>query len=414
MRIIDVDAHLHEPLDWVQRTDPELAEALGPPARFMDIASSVFGVSDPSFSSLPPAQQPSDRFDLVPPGFVEHLELTDLLQPERQEPAADDPLYDPAARLAFCDERGIDVQFLNPTFLVGSFVQAARARRHDLDQRIRQCWNRWSTDLVAGHTDRLIPVTQIDLGDVAWSIEEMTRNREAGSRAFVIPEAPVGGRGPRTPGERPLARSITHPDFEPIWDAAEDLGMAAFAHVGFARERINPGWANNGADDLTTFSLLNMLVASQIGPQLLVASLVYDGVLERHPNLTVVVEEVGIDWLPHLLTAMELSIGRTGADQHDDQHRPSHLVVGQSYRLPLAPVDYVRRQVRVTPLPATHPISGVIEHIPSEILCFSSDYPHVEGSASAVELCERQLATAGVGDDVRASFFGGVGELIGV
>ena len=62
-----------------------------------------------------------------------------------------------------------------------------------------------------------------------------------------------------------MARSITHPDFEPIWDAAEDLGMAAFAHVGFARERINPGWANNGADDLNTFSLLNMLVASQIG-----------------------------------------------------------------------------------------------------------------------------------------------------
>src|SRR5687768_4726502 len=127
MRIIDVDAHLHEPLDWVELTDPELATALGPPARFMDIASSVFGVSDPSFSSLPEAQQPKDRFDLVPPGFVHHLELTDLLQPDRQELASDDPFYGPAARLAFCDERGIDVQFLNPTFLVGSFVQAARA-----------------------------------------------------------------------------------------------------------------------------------------------------------------------------------------------------------------------------------------------------------------------------------------------
>jgi uncharacterized protein len=190
--------------------------------------------------------------------------------------------------------------------------------------------------------------------------------------------------------------------------------MAAFAHVGFARERINAGWANNGAADLTTFSLLNMLVTAQVGPQLLVGALVYDGVLERHPGLTVVVEEVGIDWLPHLLTAMELSIGRIGRDQHDDQVRPNHLVVGDSYDLPLAPVDYVRRQVRVTPLPATHPISGVIQHIPPEILCFSSDYPHVEGSASAVELCDRQLTTAGVDDDVRAGFFGGVGELLGV
>ena len=80
--------------------------------------------SDPSFASLPEAQQPKDRFDLVPPGFITHLELTDTLQPERQEADSDDPFYGPEARLAFCDERGIDVQFLNPTFLVGAFVQA--------------------------------------------------------------------------------------------------------------------------------------------------------------------------------------------------------------------------------------------------------------------------------------------------
>ena len=136
---------------------------------------------------------------------------------------------------------------------------------------------------------------------------------------------------------------------------------------------------------------------------------------ERHPNLTVVVEEVGIDWLPHLLTAIDLSIGRTG---RRPARRPSTgratSSSGDSYHLPLAPVEYVRRQVRVTPLPATHPIQGVIEHVPTEVLCFSSDYPHVEGAASAVDLCERQLASANVGDDVRASFFGGVGELLGV
>jgi hypothetical protein len=138
MRIIDVDSHLHEPLDWVEQTDPGLAEALGPPARFMDVASSVFGFSDPSFVSLPEAQQPKDRFDLVPPGFVRHLELTDTLQPERLERSTADPFYGPQARLAFCDERGIAVQFLNQTFLIGAFVKAARARRSDLLPRIRQ------------------------------------------------------------------------------------------------------------------------------------------------------------------------------------------------------------------------------------------------------------------------------------
>lgn len=403
MRIIDVDAHLHEPLDWVEQTNPSLAEAIGPPARFFDIASSVFGFRDPSFESLPEEQRPTDRWDLVPPGFVTHLAMTDERQPD--DHAAADPFFAADARLAWCDERGIDVQFLNPTFLVGAFVQMGRARRFDLANDIRRTWNTWATNVVDGHTDRLIPVTQIDLGDVEWSIDEMARMREVGSRAFVLPEAPVAG------AKGHLARSITHPDFEPIWDAAEDLGMAAFAHVGFARERINPGWANNGRDSLLTFNLLNF-VGNQMGPQLLLGAMVFDGLFERHPNLTVVVEEVGIDWLPHLVSALDGAIGRKPEVLMDDEYRPAHLVPGESYTLPLTPTEYLRRQVRVTPLPAAHPLDPVLRQIPPEILCFSSDFPHVEGASEAVALCERQLA--GFDNEVREGFFGGVADLLGV
>ena len=189
MRVIDVDAHLHEPLDWLERTAPELADELGPPPRFMDIAGAVFSRPGPSFAALPEAQRPTGEFDLVPPGFVTHLEMTDERQPDAHD--GDDPMQGAEGRLRFCDERGIDVQFLNPTFLVGAFVQAGRARRFDVMQDIRRAWNSWAINQVEGHTDRLIPVTQIDLQDVEWSIGEMTRMRELGSRAFVLPEAPV-------------------------------------------------------------------------------------------------------------------------------------------------------------------------------------------------------------------------------
>src|SRR3954462_3104001 len=142
MRIVDVDAHLHEPLDWVERTDPGLAAELGPPARFLEIASSVFGFRDAAFEALPPDQRPTDRWDLVPPGFVRHLEMTDERQPDGHEPSGQDPLYGAAGRLRFCDERGIDVQFLNPTFLVGAFVQAGRARPPDPPPPVPQTWDR--------------------------------------------------------------------------------------------------------------------------------------------------------------------------------------------------------------------------------------------------------------------------------
>mgnify|MGYP001819789676 FL=1 len=131
MRVIDVDAHLHEPLDWVEQTDPTLAAELGPPARFMDVANSVFGISNPAFAVLPESQQATGGYDTILPGFVQHLEMTDTRQPERGSESSDDPFCGSGARLAFCDQRGIDVQFLNPTFLVCAFVQAARARRFD-------------------------------------------------------------------------------------------------------------------------------------------------------------------------------------------------------------------------------------------------------------------------------------------
>lgn len=408
MRIIDVDAHLHEPLDWIQQTDSKLADELGSPPRFMEIANSIFGISNPKLLVLSESQQPTGDYDTILPGFTQHLEITDTRQPESQTDMGDDPYCGPEARLAFCNEHDIDIQFLNPTFLVGAFVQAGRARRFDLLPRIRQCWNRWSADLVESHTDRLIPVTQIDMSNIPWSIEEMTRMRERGSRAFAIPESLVGSRG--AANQPNLPKSLTHPDFDSLWSAAEDLGMAAFAHVGFGRETINAGWANNGADDLTTYSLLNMIVNPHLAPQLLLAAMVFDGVLERHPKLTVVMEEVGISWLPHLLGILDHGVGHGSLTILDDgEFRPNFA--GPAYKLPLSPSEYLRRQVRVSPLVVSEPLAPVLELAP-DMLCFSSDYPHVEGTSDAVALCERQLD--GVSNDVRAAFYGGVGELIGL
>lgn len=411
MRIIDVDAHLHEPVDWLQRTDPRLAALLGPPERFIDVADALFGVNNPALSQLPEQQRPMNAWATVLPGFVKHLEMTDDRQPAHQSGSVGNPVVDPVARLKLCDAEGIEVQFLNPSFLANPLVQAARARRSDLVFPIRQAWNRWAMETMHGYTHRLMPVTQIDLNDVPASIAEMTRMRSLGSRGFAISESPVGVGRFGSEGKNRLARSLTHPDFEPIWDAAEDLGMAAIAHVGFSRERIQFGWANNGGDDLSTYSLLSMAIAPQLGPQLLLGALVFDGVLERHPNLTVIVEEVGISWLPHLVSVMDHAVGRAQKSQlADGEYRPDFA--GKAYQLPLAPSEYLRRQVTVTPLVVNEPIRPVLDVVGPEMLCFSSDYPHVEGTDSAVAICERQLA--GYTSSIRETFYGRVAQRLGI
>jgi predicted TIM-barrel fold metal-dependent hydrolase len=234
--------------------------------------------------------------------------------------------------------------------------------------------------------------------------------RKLGSRGFAIGEAPVG-IGRRGAGGDELARSITHPDFEPLWSAAEDLGMAAIAHVGFGRERIQFGWANNGATDLTTYSLLSMVIAPQLAPQLLLGALVFDGVLERHPKLTVVVEEVGISWLPHLVAVLDRAVGHGNSEQlADGEFRPDFA--GSAYRLSLKPSEYLQRQVTVTPLVVSEPLRPTFDLVAPEMLCFSSDYPHVEGTAIAVDICERQLADCA--PEARDAFYGSVAWRLGL
>jgi uncharacterized protein len=402
LRVIDVDAHVHEPVDWLEQISPELAEILGPPLRFVDVADGIFGISNRSIAKLPEQQQPGNRWDTLLPGFEQHLVMTDERQPDLQGQLPGNPFCHAEARVAECDAQGIAIQFLNPSFLASSHAQAARVGRLDLAPQIKHAWNSWAMQLVHGYQHRLIPVTQIDLNNVPGAVNEMTRMRKLGSRAFSIGEAPVGVRGA---GDQ-LARSITHPDFEPVWSAAEDLGMAAICHVGFGRERIQFGWANNGANDLTTYSLLSMAIAPSMPPQLLLGALVFDGVLERHPNLTIIVEEVGISWLPHLLTVLDRAVGRLPlAELTDSEFRPDYA--GSAYTMPLAPSEYLKRQVRVTPLVATEALRPTLDHAP-EMLCFSSDYPHVEGTSSAISICERQLD--GVDATVRAGFYGGVGD----
>ena len=41
-RVIDVDAHLHEPKDWLQTIDPQLDEEIGPALHFREVAKAFF------------------------------------------------------------------------------------------------------------------------------------------------------------------------------------------------------------------------------------------------------------------------------------------------------------------------------------------------------------------------------------
>jgi predicted TIM-barrel fold metal-dependent hydrolase len=391
MRVIDVDSHFMEPVDWLEQVDPALARLI-PPSNESFIERVVQGVVGDLIEAIPRKQRPENLLELLAPSGRRSTEALLAATAEQQRERLTTPPtgYDAAARLKFCDDHGIDIQLVNSTMGSTPYVLAMKQGRRDLALRAFQAFNTWAAGTFHGYTDRLMPVALIDIADVDWAIAEMTRMREAGSRAFQVRADPVSE-----------TKSFTHPDFEPLWSAAEDLGMAVIFHIGAGRSEVKHGWYFNGGDP-SHYAILH-LINGQVVPQIALSAMIIDGVLERHPKLVVIVEELGIGWVPNLMATLDsVTVGPYG----------SLFGIGAGdYKLPLKPSEYIRRQVRFTPLTSCDPIQPTYSQLPPELLVFSSDFPHQEGRADAVALCEAQLTE--VSNEARAQFFGGsIAELM--
>ena len=125
-------------------------------------------------------------------------------------------------------------------------------------------------------------------------------------------------------------------------------------------------------------------------PQQTLATLIFDGALERFPELRFGVIEQGAIWLPSWMRQMESAFD--AFVRHEERLQ----------NLSLRPSEYVRRQVRATPYP-TEDVGWIIEQTGPEVCLFSSDYPHVEGGRRPIERFERSLGDAP--SSVRDAFY---------
>jgi predicted TIM-barrel fold metal-dependent hydrolase len=167
--------------------------------------------------------------------------------------------------------------------------------------------------------------------------------------------------------------------------------MMPIVHVGLSPAIYHPAWANT--DQPALIRIISVLEPTQQALVFLNA-MVFGGVFERHPKLTVVFAEHGIDWILSATARMD-QLAQPGV---------SPLLL-DDLTLPLSPGEYVARNVRVTPLPAAHesPIP-VLASMPT-VPVMSSDYPHFEGNGDPMGYYSRELIGCSEAD--RTSFLGG-------
>ena len=379
--VIDIDAHFEPAHDWLdefpalQAKLPERFPTDDPRFTMRSPEMFTWFVSDDLLRGVPREKRmPIER--LVTPG-IQRIYDPDR-GPEAGYAGSDQHAYlvDVGPRLRWMDEQGIDVQ----NVITGTGYTLARAITDPtLGMEALEAVNTWMSDRAGDAGGRLLAAATLRFEDLDWAIGELTRMRHRGSRTFLVPSEPTDDIPPN------------HPDYDRLWSAVTDLGMVPIVHVGLSPAIYHPAWANT--DDPALIRVISVLQPYQQALVFLNA-MVLGGVFERHPDLTVVFAEHGIDWITPATFRMDMLATPD----------LSPLLLGE-YTLPMTPGEYVRRNIRVTPLPVAHesPI-GTVDYLP-EVPIFSSDYPHFEGSPDPVGHYDTVLAPLSA--EARASFLGG-------
>ena len=288
--------------------------------------------------------------------------------------------FDPAERTRALDLLGFESQLVFSTFAatqyLGSDVEL-------VDGGLR-AHNRAMAEFCADDT-RLIAV-----GQIQWTTPEraqviLDEALDAGCGAILVPSHPGAGVSP------------THPDYDRLWSTLEERNIPFMIHIGGGGRSLKNAFHDNGRP--TTDFLgggenirgKDYMTISQV-PEQFLSAMVLDGVLAAHPGLRGGCIEQGAMWIVPWLRRLDICQGT---------FKKTEPTLGN---LPERASEYVHRQLWFTPFP-TEPVAWITEQAGDDLLMFSSDYPHPEGTKNPIERFESSMAR--MSEDARARFYRG-------
>jgi uncharacterized protein len=258
--------------------------------------------------------------------------------------------YDAESHLTAMDIEGIDVGVLYGT-------RGRQVLMHDdldpqLAAALARAHNNWTRDYCAINPERLKFAAQLAFHDVPSAVTEARRAvRELGAVAVIGNPNPINGR------------HIHDPEFEPLWEAIEELGVP----VGF-----HPTGQSSLRDDIArrmldhpNGRLIGTAARNPMELMLAFGSLAAGGVLERHPGLRCAFLEGTCGWLPWWLWRLDEAWEKFGP--------------GSEVKVSARPSEYLFRQCYVATDADEKVLRQVIEAVGDDNIVVSTDYPHSDG-----------------------------------
>jgi aminocarboxymuconate-semialdehyde decarboxylase len=261
-------------------------------------------------------------------------------------------LLDPAAHLEDMDRLGIDISVLS----LSTVISGTQWADPQTDLALSRRANDHIAELVRAHPDRFVGSFSLPLQDIERSLAELERcDEELGLRVLNLP-AVVGDA------------YLGHPRFSGLWEAISARGLIAFIHP----HGVTDPWYQE-------YALWNS-VGQAVEETRVMSSLIYEGVLERWPEVPIVISHGG-GYLPHYYGRHDRNFTNRPETTRNITRKPSeylscfyydtcvyvphvleelvdlvgaeHIVLGSDW--PMAsnhPVDFVDQARNVTPVEA--------------------------------------------------------------
>ncbi len=164
----------------------------------------------------------------------------------------------------------------------------------------------------------------------------------------------LGMPGAVLPGVTITDRPYGHPEYEPLLAEANALGCALGIH-GAVSYRL-------GIDQSDSFIKTHTL-EHPFAQMIQLTSLLFDGAIERYPNIRWAFLEAGAGWMPYMMDRLDEEWERRGKRWAPDVHRkPSESLRASNI--------FVSCEVEEQTLPY------VVEVFGADKILWASDYPH--------------------------------------
>jgi predicted TIM-barrel fold metal-dependent hydrolase len=358
--ILSSDSHVFEPPDlWTTRIDRAFRDR-APRIERIDGSDEIVVEKDQLLSGIGLISNAGARFE-APETISGRGRFEDVPRGG----------YDPHQHLADMRLDGVAGEVLYPSQGLFYF----RVKDSALMSAIFRAYNDWLAEFCRTDPSRLKGIAMINLDDVGDGVAELERSAKLGLAGTMISELPLDDR------------RYDQAEYEPFWAAAEALGMPLSLHTATRRQGKIRGSGPKTLRDASSRA------TKAFGPATSLCDMIFSGVFERYPRLTVAVVEFELSWAPHLLDSMDYT------------YRERHEEAIYRFKDGMRPSDFFHRNVVLS---FQEDALGIRlrDVIGVDNMMWGSDYPHSESTfPRSREILAEILA--GVPADEQAKIVGG-------